>query len=70
MSQYQLVAAAANVPATKLLGTTPKGFNATGEYEEASYHEELESIQANDLSRLLARHHLCVNFDCGAECLR
>jgi len=60
MSQYQLVAAAANVPATKLLGTTPKGFNATGEYEEASYHEELESIQANDLSRLLARHHLCV----------
>lgn len=60
MSQYQLVAAAANVPATKLLGTTPKGFNATGEYEEASYHEELESIQANDLTRLLARHHLCV----------
>jgi len=60
MSQYQLVAAAANVPATKLLGTTPKGFNATGEYESRSYHEELESIQANDLSRLLARHHLCV----------
>lgn len=60
MTQYQLVAAAANIPATKLLGTTPKGFNATGEYEEASYHEELESIQEHDLSRLLARHHLCV----------
>ena len=58
MTQYQIVAAAANVPATKLLGTTPKGFNATGEYEEASYHEELESIQENDLSPLVERHHL------------
>jgi phage-related protein (TIGR01555 family) len=58
MTQYQLVAAAANVPATKLLGTTPKGFNSTGEYEESNYHEELESIQYHDLSPLLERHHL------------
>lgn len=57
MSQYQLVAAAANIPVTKLLGTTPKGFNATGEYDEASYHEELESIQTNDLQLLVERHH-------------
>lgn len=60
MTQYQIVAAAANVPSTKLLGTTPKGFNATGEYEEASYHEELESIQTHDLTPLLERHHLCL----------
>nr|WP_231642992.1 anti-CBASS Acb1 family protein [Ralstonia syzygii] len=60
MTQYQLVAAAANVPATKLLGTSPKGFNATGEFEESSYHEELESIQAHDLTPLLDRHHLLV----------
>ena len=58
MNQYQLVAAASNVPATKLLGTTPKGFNSTGEYEEASYHEELESIQEHDLTPFLERHHL------------
>lgn len=57
-TQYQIVAAAANVPATKLLGTTPKGFNATGEYEEASYHEELESIQTHDLQPLIDRHHM------------
>lgn len=56
MTQYQIVAAAANVPATKLLGTTPKGFNSTGEYEEASYHEELETIQSNDLEPLIERH--------------
>lgn len=58
MTQYQLVAAASNVPAVKLLGTSPKGFNATGEHEEANYHEELESIQTHDLTPLLNRHHL------------
>ena len=58
MTQYQLVAAAANVPAVKLLGTSPKGFNTTGEFEEANYHEELESIQTHDLTPLIERHHL------------
>ena len=58
MTQYQLVAAAANVPATKLLGTQPKGFNATGEHEEASYHEMLESLQKHALTPLIERHHL------------
>lgn len=58
MTQYQIVAAASHVPATKLLGTQPKGFNSTGEYEESSYHEELESIQEHDLSPLLRRHHM------------
>ena len=57
MTQYQLIAAAAGVPATKLLETTPKGFNATGEYEAASYREMLESIQTNDLEPLLNRHY-------------
>ena len=56
MSQYQIVAAAAGVPATKLLGTTPKGFNSSGDYETQSYHEELETIQANDLDMVLERH--------------
>ena len=57
MTQYQIVAAAAQVPATKLLGTTPKGFNATGEFEEASYHEYLESLQTHDMTPLVDRHH-------------
>lgn len=57
MTQYQIVAAAANVPVVKLLGTTLKGFNSTGEYEEANYHEELESIQAHDLTPMIERHH-------------
>ena len=60
MTQYQLVAAIAGVPATKLIGTSPKGFNASGEYEEASYHELLESIQTHDLTPLAERHHQLV----------
>lgn len=58
MTQFQIVAAASDVPATKLLGTSPKGFNATGEFEESSYHEELESMQEHFLSPLVERHHL------------
>lgn len=57
MTQFQLVAAGAEVPATKLLGTTPKGFNATGEYDERSYHEKLESLQAHLGTPLIERHH-------------
>lgn len=60
MTQYQIVAAASGVPATKLLGTSPKGFNSSGEYEEANYHEELESIQHHDLTPLIERHHQLV----------
>lgn len=60
MTQYQLVASVANMPSTKLLGTTPKGFSSTGEYEEASYREELENIQEYDLTPFIDRHHLCL----------
>ncbi len=56
MTQYQIVAAAANIPATKLLGTSPKGFGASGDYEISSYHEELESLQTHDLNPLILRH--------------
>ena len=60
MTQYQLVAATANVPATKLLGTQPKGFNSSGDYEEAVYHELLESIQENDLTPFAERFYQMV----------
>ena len=60
MTQYQLVASIAGVPITKLLGTVPKGFNATGEYDEASYHETLESLQEAEPTELLDRHYLCL----------
>jgi uncharacterized protein len=60
MMEFQLVAAASDVPVTKLLKTVPKGFNATGEYDESNYHESLESIQSNDFSPMIERHHQLV----------
>jgi phage-related protein (TIGR01555 family) len=57
MNQYQIVAAIARLPATKILGTSPKGFNATGEFEMRSYHEELESTQEHVFMPLLERHY-------------
>lgn len=58
MTQYQLVAAAGEVPATKLLGTSAKGFNATGEGDESIYHESLESLQNTMLTPFLRFHYL------------
>lgn len=56
MTQYQLVSAIARMPATKLLGTSPKGFNATGEFETETYYDLLECIQSDD-QELLERHY-------------
>lgn len=61
MTQYQLVAAICKVPATRLLGTSPKGFNATGEHEIKTYHEHLESVQTNDFDPILERHYICLS---------
>jgi phage-related protein (TIGR01555 family) len=57
MTQYQIVAAIAKTPATKLLGTSVKGFSATGEFDESAYHEYLETIQTDELDPLLKRHY-------------
>lgn len=57
MTQYQICAAIAEMPATKLLGTTPKGFNATGESEAEDYRQSLESIQTHDMQPLLEMHY-------------
>ena len=61
MTQYQLVAAAAEYPASKLLEISPKGFNATGEFEADSYHERLESMQTHDMEPFLERHYLLLS---------
>lgn len=56
-NQYELVAAAAHVPASKLLGTSPTGgIGNAGQYEQDSYHEFLETIQDEALSPLVERH--------------
>lgn len=42
-TQYQLVAAVSSMPADRLLGTSPKGFQSTGEYERRTYAQTLKS---------------------------
>jgi hypothetical protein len=60
MTQYQLVAAIADVPSNKLLETQAKGFNSSGEYETKSYNQTLETIQENDLTKIVDKHHKCL----------
>ena len=57
MTQYQLAAAAAGIPATKLIETQPKGFNSSGEYEDDQYKLTLTSIQEDDFVPLLDMHY-------------
>ena len=67
MNQFQLVAAIAQTPATELLGTSPKGFNATGEFEMKSYHKHLVSIQTHTYTPLLDRHYLLLSKSKGID---
>ena len=55
MSQYQLVAAIARIPAHKLLKTDPKGLNNNGEYTIKDYNQELQSLQEKALRPLIER---------------
>lgn len=57
MTQYQLVASIAGMPATKLLKTSPKGFNATGEFEQKDYNQMLFRIQECDYIPVINRHN-------------
>uniref|UniRef100_UPI00224276C6 anti-CBASS protein Acb1 family protein n=1 Tax=Campylobacter jejuni TaxID=197 RepID=UPI00224276C6 len=42
---YENVAVSARMPAVKLLGLTPSGFNTTGEFDLNSYYDEIMSLQ-------------------------
>lgn len=52
MSQYQLVAAIAQIPVTKLLKNVPSGLQATGQYEWDDYAQSLIAIQTKDYTPL------------------
>jgi phage-related protein (TIGR01555 family) len=60
MTQWQLACSIVEIPGTKMMGTQPKGFNASGDYEEASYREMLESVQELDMTPIIERHHVCI----------
>lgn len=56
MTQYQLVCSEFGIPATKLLGVSPKGFSS-GEGESDNYIEDLEELQGNDMEEIAQAHY-------------
>lgn len=52
--QHALVAAAADIPVTRLLGRSPGGMNATGESDQLNYFAMLAAIQESALSPCMA----------------
>ena len=61
MTQFQLVAAIAEMPVTKLLKTQLRGLSNTGEYESKDYNQKLVEIQENVYDRILERHYLLLS---------
>lgn len=63
MTQFQLVAAIAEMPVTKLMKTQLKGLANTGDYETKDYNSTLKEIQENDFNVLLEFHYelLCLS---------
>lgn len=57
MLSYQVVAAISGVIATRLLETSPKGWQSSGSYEDAQYKKLLKSIQKNDFTPILEMHY-------------
>lgn len=57
MSQYQLAAAIAQMPVTKLMKNVPTGLQSTGQYEWDDYAQLLNGIQQNWLKPLLERFY-------------
>lgn len=57
MTQYQLVAAIAEMPVTKLMKTQLKGLANTGTYEMKDYNQSLVEIQENDYNLILEKHY-------------
>lgn len=54
-SYLAVVAGAADIPATRLLGKAPDGMNATGEGDQSNYDQMIQTKQTNELRPLLEK---------------
>jgi phage-related protein (TIGR01555 family) len=56
IQQYmQIASGAADIPATRMLGQSPSGLNATGDGDIRNYYDMIASMQANELRPNLSR---------------
>lgn len=67
LEQKTLVAAAAEMPVTRLFGVSPAGLNATGASDEKSWHSTVEAERRNRITRQVRRLLLLVARELGAE---
>lgn len=55
MAFLVIVSGAADIPATRMLGQSPNGLNATGESDLTNYYNAIEGRQKTDLSSVMDR---------------
>ncbi|WP_267550067.1 DUF1073 domain-containing protein [Rhizobium rhizogenes] len=60
MAFMQIVAGAADIPVTRLLGQSPAGLNATGTADMKNYHDRIQAIQELDYTPALVRLDECL----------
>ena len=63
----EIIAAYARIPATKLFGTPPQGFNSTGEHDMDNYYDLITAFQENYLLPNLNRLINMVQLDVFGE---
>lgn len=59
-SFLQMVAGAADIPVTRLLGQSPAGMSATGESDMKNYHDRIQSMQAMEITPAIWRLDECL----------
>lgn len=64
------VAVSARMPAVKLLGLTPSGFNATGDFDLNSYYDEIMSLQNVVLKPIIEKILHMLTLELGLENVR
>jgi phage-related protein (TIGR01555 family) len=60
MSFLQIVSGAADIPATRLLGQSPAGMNATGESDLRNYYDRLQAMQEVEMTPAMWRLDECL----------
>ncbi|MBN9034176.1 MAG: hypothetical protein BGO05_16655 [Rhizobiales bacterium 63-7] len=60
MSFLQIVAGAADIPVTRLLGQSPAGMNSTGTSDMKNYHDRIQSMQELELQPAMVRLDECL----------
>jgi phage-related protein (TIGR01555 family) len=56
----QIASGAADIPATRLLGQSPAGMNATGESDLRNYYDRLSAMQEIEMTPAMARLDECI----------